>query len=300
MAEERVAIRTSTLDDIGDALRAHFGNKQEGTVGVHAGSEPKVLRSSNFKKLMTLENGKWTDTYIGFPHTDIMKQEIKKHYAEFLDFEEYYEPTPQAHVNTIRVPGAAYIGIKMCYLTNGLGPQDINPDPDSSDHTNTTFNYMWIAPGLHEEATKLDGEYLPAHSLSLDNITYHEEYCAVCGLESWYGEPILPPGIDFHPCGGPGEFPIKLTISFFKEPTKRTYKGDSFTLIWNINTNHTVYDAVSEVGYYIELTPYDENLNPMSDYVYIVNEIPNTYYPAMMPLAIQQLNNYPDAEEVKF
>jgi hypothetical protein len=63
---------------------------------------------------------------------------------------------------------------------------------------------------------------------------------------------------------------------------------------------HVGKETASEIGHYIELQAFDANDNLMTEYSYTVNQVINEWSPADFSYQIDKLNNYPNAEEVKF
>ena len=294
----RVGVCIKDLENIGDQLRVHFGKTQEGTPGMHIGSEPHV-----FKVGMT-QMGPGSKEYIYTyrsdfngvhgPDGETVMDMYPLLYKDHFDLDYYVGDMAFPIVNTMQIPGAAYIKIKMSYSMVYQGLEELN--------------YMWLGKGLHGEASELQGEYLPKFSAWAGDWKYlegHTSYCMSCGTTDYY-DPV-------HNCGvstGEGTdgglhsqtFPIK-----FQGPIlpviERTIDGDSFTFIWILNFTGNPYTSPDEsnlVGYYMEVTPYNANNQPMTDYSYIVGEIPRSYAVGAMSYEVAKLNNYPNAEEVKF
>lgn len=285
----RVSILVDDLERIGNELRVHFPKIQEGTKKVHVGPDPLTLTAGGMKKLGPgfyeyIQPATFTGNY-SWEMAPII-------YAEYFDVNHYTGQMTKALVKTIQVPGAVALKIKMSYAVVA--------------NTSRSRNYLWIGAGLHEDASKVQGEYLPSFSTtSLDWEEMEEHYaeCASCGLPVINGGVVLAPGTNFHPCEDEmGNFPIRHTGPVLPY-IEREIDGDSFTCAWMVDftgNHYTTPDEINLHGYYIEVIPYDVNNQPITTYQYIEDEIPNEFSIDDMDFMISKLNNYPNAEEVKF
>lgn len=292
--EKRVAIKIDTLDNIGDALRIHFGElKKEGTKNTHKGST-KVLRSPN-----ALGLAQYYDTG-------------ESPEPELFDPDYYLVTTyGQPHIETIRIPNAASIHIKMSWKdASVIGTNYVGED------------YHWIAPGLHSYPSELTGEYLPQfhHTYNRDpgkgGFNIGQWYCPVCGAESQIGSHFIDHDTrciyDWKPDPLEGEtwdddigtddylFDNMYYRGYNMPTIERTFNTNSFTLAYCTAEVAGGSEGYSGWGHYIELQAFREDGSLMTQYDYIIGEQPNTYFPYQMAPAIEKLNNYPNAEEVKF
>lgn len=297
----RVSVLVDDLERIGKELRVHFGNKQEGTVEYHAGSDPLVIKGGGMKKL-----GPGRYEYIeqpGWTITDYDKLNSTM-YNEFFDKDVYVGQMTKPLVRTIKVPGATGMRIKMSYACSGGSgrPQGY-----------LQGNYLWIGAGLHEDASKVQGEYYPGfiakNGTDWINLEDHTLTCAGCGqpvFRTDEGDYTVPKPDNsqawVHPCEDEnGQFPI-LHAGAILPYLEREITGDSFTCAWMVDFTGNAYtepDESNYIGYYIEVTPYNE-FGVMANYTYTIDEIPNEFSIDDMDYMISKLNNYPNAEEVKF
>lgn len=293
---DKVAIKTKTLEDIGEALRLHFGElKREGTVGSHTGTI-QVLRTPNALRL-----AEYYDKYESPLTSDAFNPE-------------YLMPhTGNPVVKTIRVNGAASLKIRMSYKV---------PQPSGRE----AWNYIWLGEGLCGQPDELHGEYLPSYPSSRDKDEVNQLYgigqwyCPACGAQPAPGDIYFDHDLRCPYDWTPSKFPDfektwedEDVYGTMGGPTnmgyrgldmpliERTFNGDSFTLIY-CNDLGPVFDDIGcvDCGYYIELQAFREDGSLMEKYGYVVDELHNDYYPGEMAPAIKLLNNYPNAEEVKF
>jgi hypothetical protein len=298
---EKVSVLIDHLERIGNELRVHFGKKQEGTTEVHIGSDPLVIKGGGMKK-----QGPGYFEYIATQGGTTLPDYEKlasAMYGEFFDKDIYIGQMTEPLVRTIKVPGATMMKIKMSYACSGGSgrPQGY-----------LQGNYLWLGAGLHEDASKVQGEYYPGFiaksGVDWQNLEEHKRTCAGCGQPVYTiggADVVLPPeGAQAwtHPCEDEnGWFPI-LHEGPVLPVIEREISGDSFTCSWMVDFTGNAYTSPDEdnyIGYYIEVTPYNE-LGVMANYIYTIDEIPNEFSIDDMDYMISKLNNYPNAEEVKF
>lgn len=283
----RVGVPIGSLENIGDALRVHFGKKQEGTTKIHVGPDPLVIKGGGLKKL-----GPGYHEMIYTPHNFNNSHELVPIlYGEYFDADHYVQQMTEPVINTIKIPGAKAIKIKMSYGTANYGEK--------------AWNYLWIGAGLHEEASAVQGEYYPEFMPSFEywnSLEEHITVCAGCGAPVVNGTVILPPSTTHFCEDESGNFPVKHSGPLLPY-IEREIEGDSLTCAWMVDftgNSYTVPDEVNYCGFYMEVIPYDTNGNEITAYQYIANEIPYSYQVGRMDEQIALLNNYPNAEEVKF
>lgn len=301
---KRLSIKKGRLDDIGDALRIHFGElKEAGTKGRHQGAV-KVLKSPNALRLAEYWDS--TDTLYSLAF-----------------IESYNMPhvlNPQVH--SIKIEGAASLKLKISYKVFGWYEDNFETPPHER------LNYVWIGPGICGRPDELHGEYLPIYSQNRDKdyvecekmLGIGEYYCPQCGVTRLPGtnywdhdqdcsfdwKPMSAPNYnetwaDEDPTGTRGGY-SKLAYRGYDMPLiERTYEGDSLSIIWNSYLGSEYDDTgAPDWGYYAEVEAFDENGNRMEVYTYTEKAVFNDYAPYEIAPAIKKLNNYPNAEEVKF
>jgi hypothetical protein len=278
----RVAVTIGHLEAVSNELRVHFGKKEEGTKGVHTGPSAKVFKTNSMKKMGPGYGELLIDQTETGSSLNLHRDLIYSLYKDYIDETVYFDPQDETtfrKVQTFQVPGANSLRIKMSYV--GPGP--------------------WVASGLHEDASEIQGEYFEDFPIYQDyglagwyTLEGHEESCASCGCPVVNGTIILPPGVDQHMCGDHIGF-VHLHTGPLLPIIERTIQGEALTMFWDIGTEPRNY-----AGYWLEIIPYDANGKPIENYQYIVNEIPYSYSPVEMVQSIRELNNYPNAEEVKF
>lgn len=298
---KRLSVKKGNLEDIGDALRIHFGElKEEGTRGRHTGGV-KVLRSPNALRL-----AEYWDEMIAIPSPA---------------FEEnYYMPSvlnPQVH--SIKIDGAASLKLKLSYKVFAL-------TGDDHDNPHEELNYVWIGPGICGRPDELHGEYLPFYHQGRDGDYFHyydiqgfgEYYCPLCGVTripgSDYFDHVLGCDYDWVPNplqgetwadepenGTRGGVPVLKYRGYDMPLIERTYEGDALSIIW-CSYLSAQYDDTGFPGwgYYAEVEAFDKDGNLMDTYTYTEKAVLNDYAPYEIAPAIKKLNNYPNAEEVKF
>jgi hypothetical protein len=286
----RVAVQIYDLERIGDELRVHFDKKQEGTTRIHTGTGPLVIKGGGMKK-MGPGYYEYIEKNLGTGWTDYVALAASM-YNEYFDPDVYIGQMAEPDVATIQIPGASKIKIKMSYARESSGK----------------FCYLWIGKGLHEKASEIQGEYFPFFSAkgckSWEKLEGHSTVCAGCGLPVVNGDLVWAPDTNLHPCEDEnGYYPILHTGPLLP-CIEREIEGDSFTVIWNVDftgNDYTQPDEANYIGYYIEIIPYDADGNPVTTaYQFIANEIPRSFSIDDMDFMISKLNNYPNAEEVKF
>lgn len=304
----RVSVKKGSLDMIGDSLRAHFGElKEEGTKSYYKGNGTKILNTPNISSLPSIityeqpqgEDGDDSSFFEPVIYNPITKTLFHDH--EWAPEANWFASQPL--ISSIQVHGAAYLKIKMTYI-------------DNSEYV--VEPYTWIGGGLHAHASDVQGEYLPYSSKFVSPVDavmagWGEAHCASCGqpvivytTESGeltytvrhpeYCKYAFEMGGVMSPDGMIDNTDCALIYTGYNGPLiERTFLGDTFTLLWHVGK-----ETASEIGHYIELQAFDANDNLMTEYAYTVNQVINEWSPADFSYQIDKLNNYPNAEEVKF
>lgn len=312
----RVSIKKGNLDMIGDSLRAHFGElKEVGTKSYYKGNGTKVLSTPNMFSLpftITEEfSYRETDGDVEAPDNGggMFEEPVYNPITRTLFKDHEWEPEgnwfeDQPLISSIQVHGAAYLKIKMTYIDNiTIGSETNNVSP-----------YTWIGGGLHAHASEVQGEYLPQSIRGIGAINavkkgWGEAHCLACGAELLVnldseGNQVVammhPPYCPFHlnPLTQQdfNNTNVDMVYTGYNGPLiERLIVGDTFTLLWNVGRI-----PLPDVGHYIEFQAFDVNDNLMTEYSYTVNQVINEWNPANFSYQIDKLNNYPNAEEVKF
>jgi hypothetical protein len=273
----RVSVKKGNLDMIGDSLRVHFGElKEEGTKSYYEGNGTQILKTPNMNSFAIYG--------------------IDEPVSELFDDHDWvpeanWDPS-QPLISTIKVHGAASLKIKMSYV-------------DASEIY--TQCYTWLGEGLHAHASDIQGEYLPHFHVNMtvvDKIAagLGKGYCASCGAEmvayvsSLDGETYYTVEHEQYCKGYNNPGSVDFSYTGWNAPTiERTFSGDTFTLLWHVGRA-----PGANIGHYIELQAFDADGNLMKNYFYTVNQVINEWAPGAFSYQIDKLNNYPNAEEVKF
>lgn len=275
----RLSIDKEHLDNIGDALRVHFGeNLKEGEL-THQEGSPLIL-SANYREFGTSTS----------------------------DYETYL--LPEHFVRTVQVHGAARLKLDLSYRTDTGDYLWVaeGAHRDVNDNAGRKLEFS-LYEGIYcskcqSENVEATGVFRPLYWEREDDPN-NKEYvytdqlhvCQDCGAigytYSWWPD-VGPIYYGMQDADGyttifPSRGELYRTVESFE------FAGDTFTYACE-----TVKDKTYTTGYYGHLYAYDADGNELTSYDITRGRVPNTYAPGEIAHAVSKLNNYPDAREVGF